>query len=241
VEGLTQHQGVDDSDFDFAWWSRALRQLRRRYDLSQRQLAALSGLPSSTIGDLEAGRVVPSVRTLERVFAGLGYRLELVDAGGDPLQWSSADDAHPRDAAGRRFPAHLDVRPRYLHRAGREPSPAWPGTPWTYHVDRSRRDVLRLTGRFGLWGAGPPIPGCFDGDYTRLHLPDGGRELIERVEAAERHEVRVALSLPVLRQPSHRSHNVPSGGSRSRVEAGRPCQPSACAVTPPRLPTPDPP
>jgi transcriptional regulator with XRE-family HTH domain len=168
--------GLDEPDYP--WWSRALRQLRRRFDLSQRQLAERACLPASTVGDLELGRSVPSVRLLEIVLAAVGYRLVLTDCDGEPLRWSLADDSQPRDLAGRRYPAHLDVRPRYPgrvdHASGCDLEP-----PWTYHLSRPRRDVFRIGGRFGEWGAGPPSPAQFDLQYVRDVLGDEHAALLE--------------------------------------------------------------
>jgi transcriptional regulator with XRE-family HTH domain len=178
---VDQHAGLDEADYP--WWSRALRQLRRRFDLSQRQLAEQAGLAPSTIAELELGRVAPSVRLLEIAFAAVGYRLILTDCGGGPIQWSLADDSQPRDAAGRRYPAHLDVRRRHPgrpdppegDRSATRPRRAWPDrlwdmeeeSPWTYHLCRAWRDAYRIGGIFGEWGAGPPTPAHFDAQYVR--------------------------------------------------------------------------
>lgn len=224
-----------------------MRQLRRRYDLSQRQLATLSGLAPSTIGDLESGRTVPQVATLEAALAGVGFRLELIDPGGRVMQWAHLDDDHPRDAAGRRYPAHLDVRRRYPFVSGQECSILWRGSALTYHVCRTRRDAARLAGHFGLWGAGPPTPGCFDAEYARSLLPDDGRDIVAMVAAQENRGLAVVLppggwgAVAAEVHLSQRSQSVPNGGSRRWADAGKPCQPSPVASTPPRLPTPEPP
>jgi len=141
------------------WWSDLLRRVRRQRDVSQRELAELAGLPKSTIGDIEAGRVVPLLSTLERALEAAGYHLDVVDAGGRVATWM-VSDVEPRDRAGRRYPPHLDLRPR-------RPWPFSDETPWTFHLQRWRRDAVRLAGQFGVWGCGPPSPGSFDAEYVR--------------------------------------------------------------------------
>jgi predicted transcriptional regulator len=57
--------------------ARALRSARRRAGISQRELAARSGVPQSTIGRIEAGSVDPRVGTLDRLLAACGFDLEV--------------------------------------------------------------------------------------------------------------------------------------------------------------------
>ena len=202
---VDQHAGLDEPGYP--WWSRALRQLRRRFDLSQRQLAERAGLAPSTVAELELGRVAPSIRLLEIALGAVGFRLILTDCGGEPIQWSLADDSLPRDAAGRRYPAHLDVRPRHPGRpephssSGRRDArssqgqwdPLWSlpqEPPWTYHLCRTRRDADRIGGRFGEWGPGPPSPAQFDAEYVRDVLGIEQAALLERdpLDGLLRHE-----------------------------------------------------
>lgn len=56
--------------------SRMLRHARRRARLTQRQLAAKTGIPQETIARIEAGRADPRVTTLDRLLEGCGYGLE---------------------------------------------------------------------------------------------------------------------------------------------------------------------
>lgn len=217
---VDQHAGLDQADYP--WWSRALRQLRRRFDLSQRQLAEKAGLSPSTIAELELGRAAPSVRLLEIAFAAVGYRMILTDCGGEPIHWSLADDSQPRDSAGRRYPAHLDVRRRHPGRpepssprggSGARPGKVWPDRwwdmeeepQWTYHLCRTWRDAYRIGGRFGEWGPGPPSPAQFDAQYVRDVLG------IEEAAELERDPLDGQLRYEFLRRSVLQSRRPPRG------------------------------
>jgi len=87
-----------------------LRAARRWKGLSQRELAERSALPKTTIGRLESGETRdPSVSTLQRVLAGAGFGLIVVDEDGEELTYFNAPGGQ-RDAAGRHLPAHLERR-----------------------------------------------------------------------------------------------------------------------------------
>ena len=58
--------------------SRLLRHSRRRAGLTQRQLAALSGVPQPAIARIERGGVVPRLDTLDRLLAVTGNTIEVV-------------------------------------------------------------------------------------------------------------------------------------------------------------------
>ena len=57
--------------------SSLVRDLRRRGGLSQRALAAGSGVPQPTIAEIEAGRREPSITLLSRLAEATGYELKL--------------------------------------------------------------------------------------------------------------------------------------------------------------------
>ena len=128
----------DVSSFDL---SGALRRIRRRADLSQRQLAAACGLSQSAVAQAESGRRDLPVGALVRAAEQAGLRLALLDGAGQEVAGMSPDAV--RDGYGRRFPAHLDTHfaderaGRYEHRYDR-------GRPWfTVDVDRGAGDALR--------------------------------------------------------------------------------------------------
>ncbi len=56
--------------------SRMLRHARRSAGLTQRGLAARTGVPQETIARIEASRADPRVATLDRLLEGCGYGLE---------------------------------------------------------------------------------------------------------------------------------------------------------------------
>jgi transcriptional regulator with XRE-family HTH domain len=119
----------------------ALRALRRRRDLSQRQLAALAGMPVSMVARIESGEVTnPSFRTVERLARATGGGVYIGSAG-----QAAAPIPHERhtDGGGRHFPAHLDVRMTFPF-AGRDRRPLPPGTgEFAYYLDRDKRDETR--------------------------------------------------------------------------------------------------
>jgi transcriptional regulator with XRE-family HTH domain len=57
---------------------RMLRDARRRANLTQRELAAKSGIPQETIARIERGRADPRVNTLDRLLAGCEFGLEVM-------------------------------------------------------------------------------------------------------------------------------------------------------------------
>lgn len=55
---------------------RMLRHVRRRANLTQRQLAAKAGIPQESIARIERGRVDPRVGTLDRLLEACEFGLE---------------------------------------------------------------------------------------------------------------------------------------------------------------------
>jgi transcriptional regulator with XRE-family HTH domain len=58
--------------------ARLLRHARRRAGMTQRELAAATGVPQPAIARIERGAVTPGIDTLERLLAGVGATLEVV-------------------------------------------------------------------------------------------------------------------------------------------------------------------
>ena len=86
-----------------------VRQVRRRLDLSQRELAARQGVASATVSRVESGSAQPTVRLLERLLSLAELSLLVVDRDFRFVSPLSEYQQDCRDGAGRRFPAHLDV------------------------------------------------------------------------------------------------------------------------------------
>jgi transcriptional regulator with XRE-family HTH domain len=119
-----------------------IRSVRRRADMSQRELAAAAELSSSTVGRIESGSLTPSLGVLLRLLAVGKLVLVVTDEDGNVVRpmhiW---DDT--RDGADRQFPAHLDLilDPR--------PGEWWADVyglarpPETLHRNRRYRDARR--------------------------------------------------------------------------------------------------
>lgn len=139
-----------------------IRQVRRRADFSQRELAKWAHLSPAAIGAIESGRLTPSLRTLQRLLNAANCQLVVVDANGRlvvPLMvWDGV-----ADLAGRRFPAHLDTI------LDPEPGEWWADgyglvrPPETFRRNRAVRDWERRKSRedvreHGSLTAGPRRP-----------------------------------------------------------------------------------
>lgn len=122
-------------------WSRldlpaVLRALRRRADLSQRELAERSGVHAATVARVEAGTADdPKLRTVERLVRGAGAKLAVVDVDGTEPDGIDTDGW--RDRAQRRYPAHLDPAPQNRWLRGRAVDMIG------FVRNRTRRDEIR--------------------------------------------------------------------------------------------------
>ena len=121
--------------------SGTLRRIRRTADMSQRELAAATGIALSTLAAAETGARDLGAAALARATAVAGLRLALLDADG--VEVRPMDDGAVRDMGNRRFPAHLDTRyseEAWWHGQERYSRPE----PW-YTFDRCRdiRDRYR--------------------------------------------------------------------------------------------------
>lgn len=59
--------------------STALRHARRRAGLTQRELAAITGIAQSTVARIESGAIDPKVSTLDELLRSCGEELRAVD------------------------------------------------------------------------------------------------------------------------------------------------------------------
>ena len=155
---------------DFSDFGYLLRWARRHGDMSQRQLARWSGVPKSTIADIETGRCRPRIRVVVELLGVLGLELGLVRQDGLPAGSIVVDPR--RDRAGRQVPPHFDVRQRNraelwsLMTGGACPDPA----PLTWRRSRDHRDVLRQHGYFGDYPH-PALPRRGGGDVLQPPAP----------------------------------------------------------------------
>lgn len=127
--------------------SEIVRRVRRTADFSQRELAKHAKVSASTIGEIEAGTLTPSLELLERTLNAANYQLVVVDASGRlvlPLQvWDGV-----ADLAGRRFPAHLDIIADPVQGDWWADAYGLARPPETFWRDRKRRDYQRRLSRW---------------------------------------------------------------------------------------------
>jgi len=117
--------------------------VRRACDLSQRELGAAIGLDQSQVARIESAQRRVDLSMLAGILALAGYRIAILDRHGVEVAPVPGDVL--RDNAGRRMPAHLDVRTvadrptsALLDARPDRPSPR----AWYHH--RPRRDRRRL-------------------------------------------------------------------------------------------------
>jgi len=84
-----------------------VRRLRRTSDLSQRDLARMVGIDQSQIARIEASHRGIDVQLFAQILEVGGMRPTIVDSRG--VEITPVGHDVPRDNAGRRMPAHLDV------------------------------------------------------------------------------------------------------------------------------------
>ena len=120
--------------------------LRRRADLSQRELAVLAGVPATTVARLESGSTTdPHLSTMAKLAAAAGQRLVIANNDDELLPPEPELRGRCRDLRNRRLPAHLDVAPAVDDRL----------RPWwlpkrgdhTFIRNRRRRDEVRAEHR----------------------------------------------------------------------------------------------
>lgn len=90
---------------------RLLRAARHWADFSQRELAERTGLTQSIVARVESAPELARVQQFATLLEATGFRLTVVDRDDVELAPESVEDAARRNQGGRRFPAHLDIRP----------------------------------------------------------------------------------------------------------------------------------
>jgi HTH-type transcriptional regulator/antitoxin HipB len=198
-----------DDAFDGAAY---VRRVRRLADLSQRELAARTGLSSSAVGRIESGERRLDVGTLSRILDVAGLRLLVVDAQNRPVPPVPRDVL--RDHAERHFPSHLDVAgpddmPGHRGanpRKGKPPAKGWytlrgrrlelrdrrgtqPDHPTAAGLRRERLERLALGRAAVVEREGPHVEVecvCVDACFEELCLPDCACQC----EPDRRHPVR---------------------------------------------------
>ena len=145
------HPGPVKSFVPAAYWTfdcgDYVRRLRRHADLSQRELARVSGVSRGVIERIEAGTVDPKVGQLQALLDLVSWGVTVTDVDGRLVIPLREFEENLRDGADRRFPAHLDVivDPR-------------PGGRWAGQYRLSRPPEGRAAGAVAVGGAVRALP-----------------------------------------------------------------------------------
>jgi transcriptional regulator with XRE-family HTH domain len=160
---------IHPDDFDVIG---LVRTVRRRADLSQRELAERAAVSASTVNRIEAGALTPSLAALRRILAVAELDLVPVDRDGRLVRPMLDHRDDLRDGAERRYASHLDtiLDPRYGEWWGDRYGLARP--PETFHRSRRRRDVQRRRSQWETRGCPGAPPRTVD-DWLRSHPEDG--------------------------------------------------------------------
>jgi transcriptional regulator with XRE-family HTH domain len=119
--------------------------------LSQRALAGRTGVAASSIAAVETGERDAPVSTYARLLTACGWALVVTDDEGAEVRGVTEDQR--RDAAGRRYPAHVELRSTARRGSWWADRCAvyWgipPRPPWTYDLPprEPRQADLRRAG-----------------------------------------------------------------------------------------------
>ena len=142
--------------------------VRRICDMSQRDLGHAIGLDQSHVARIESSHRRVELPLLTRILALAGMRIAVLDRDGAEVAPVPPDVF--RDNAGRRMPAHLDVRtatemPASVVLSARHDR----ATPQAWYQHRFMRDRLRSAGDVGgVLGGGAAPDQPTRSDLTRL-------------------------------------------------------------------------
>lgn len=126
-----------------------VRAIRRRADMSQRELAKAVYLARSTVAKLETGDNAPSLDTLLRLLAVANLVMVVTDREGNIVSPMRVWD-ETRDGGDKMFPAHLDLilNPKSGDWWGDSYGLSRP--PETYHRERAYRDAKRALSQWSV-------------------------------------------------------------------------------------------
>lgn len=140
--------------------------VRRICDLSQRDLGDAIGLDHSQIARIESSLRRVDLPLLAQILSLAGMRIAILDRDGNEVLPVAPDVL--RDNAGRRMPAHLDVRAPYDGRTATllsarydRPSPK----AWYHH--RTIRDRRRIAGESDAMQDQPTLSGVAQRERDR--------------------------------------------------------------------------
>ena len=148
-----------------------LRSARHTARLSQRALAKRAGVPASTVAAAESAARELRVSDFAALLTACGWTLQVLDGAGAPQDATQLRDG-PRDAAARRYPAHVELR-------STEKLGSWWGDRWGPY-----------------WGRPPRPPRTFD--LPRRSYGGAVSEPAEPAEPAEPPRVQRLAAYAVL-------------------------------------------
>jgi transcriptional regulator with XRE-family HTH domain len=140
--------------------------VRRLCDLSQRDLGALLGIDQSHVARIESSRRRVDLPLLVRILALADLRIAVVDRDGKEVSPIATDVL--RDNAGRRMPAHLDVRAPSDRRTSVLLNPRYDrSSPKARYHHRAMRDRRRIAGASGAIQDQPTASGVAQRERER--------------------------------------------------------------------------
>jgi transcriptional regulator with XRE-family HTH domain len=140
---------IQGADWEFSSGD-FVRKLRRVADLSQRELAKVSGVSRSLIAKIESGTFDPKVGQLQLLFDQVGWGVTVTDVNGYLVLPLREFEGNMCDGADRRYPAHLDVIVDPQHGEWWADSFGLARPPETFRRSRAARDDQREQSQYEL-------------------------------------------------------------------------------------------